>query len=66
VPPIREGAIQLDSLVVPLHLSVERVIAAGKKLWVTLHAEVGAVTGAERGLAVDVKKKKKPRSEGGK
>ena len=64
VPPIREGALQLDSLVVPLHLSVERVIAAGAKLWVTLDARVGTVTGAERGLAVDVKKK--PRLGGGK
>ncbi|HET9253163.1 MAG TPA: hypothetical protein VFP58_13705 [Candidatus Eisenbacteria bacterium] len=60
VPPIREGALQLDSLVVPLHLSVERVIAAREKLWVTLHAEVGTVTGAERGLAVAVKKKPRP------
>lgn len=60
VPPIREGVLQLDSLVVPLHLSVERVIAAGAKLWVTLDAEVGTVTGAERGLAVAVKKKPPP------
>lgn len=57
VPPITEGALQLDSLEVPLHLSVERVLAAGEKLWVTMNAEVGTVTGAERGLSVDVKKK---------
>ena len=60
VPPITEGALQLDSLEVPLHLSVERVLAAGEKLWVTMNAEVGTVTGAERGLSVDVKKKARP------
>ena len=57
VPAIQAGPIQLDSLVVPLNLSVERVIAAGGKLWVTLHAEVGKVTGGEEGLEVAVKKK---------
>ena len=46
---------------VPLHLSVERVIAAQGKLWVTLHAEVGAVTGAEKGLGVAVGKKSRKR-----
>jgi hypothetical protein len=61
VPAIREGALQLDSLVVPLHLSVERVIAAQGKLWATLHAEVGAVTGAEKGLGVTVGKKSRTR-----
>lgn len=60
VPAVQEGAIQLSSLTVPLDISVERVIAAGGKLWVTLHAEVGKVTGAEEGLRVAVKKK--PRS----
>jgi hypothetical protein len=49
VPAIRTGAIQLDSLTVPLDMSVERVIAAGGKLWLTLQAEVGKVTGAEEG-----------------
>ncbi len=58
IPAVQEGGIKLDSLVVPLNLSVERVIAAGGKLWVTLHAEVGKVTGAEEGLGVAVKKKK--------
>jgi len=57
VPAIHEGPIQLDSLAVPLDLSVERVLAAGGKLWLTLHAEVGKVTGAEEGLGVAVKKK---------
>lgn len=56
VPAIREGAIRLDSLLVPLHLSVERVIAVGGKLWVTLHAEVGTVTGTGKGLGVAVGK----------
>jgi hypothetical protein len=57
IPAFQEGGIKLDSLVVPLNLSVERVIAAGGKLWVTLHAEVGKVIGAEEGLGVAVKKK---------
>jgi hypothetical protein len=59
VPALQSDAISLDSLVVPLDLSVERVIAGGGKLWVTLQAEVGKVTGAEKGLGVSVKKKKK-------
>lgn len=59
IPAIEEGAVRLDSLEVPLDMSVERVIAAGGKLWVTLNAEVGAVTGAEEGLGVVVKKKQK-------
>jgi hypothetical protein len=59
IPAFQEGGIKLDSLVVPLNLSVERIIAAGGKLWVTLHAEVGKVIGAEGGLGVAVKKKPK-------
>jgi len=59
VPPLEEGPVQLDSLAVPLDLSVERVIAAGGKLWLTIHAELGTVVGAEEGLDVSVKKKKK-------
>ena len=59
IPALQEEGIQLDSLRVPLHLSVERVIAAGGKLWVTLNAEVGTVTGAEEGLGVAIKKKPK-------
>jgi len=59
IPSIQGGGIELDSLVVPLDLSVERVLAAGGKLWVTLGAEVGEVTGAEGGLGVAVGKKPK-------
>jgi len=59
LPAIRESALQLDSLVVPLSVSVERVIAAGGKLWVTVDAEVGKVTGAEEGLGVSVKRRPK-------
>ena len=59
IPSLQEEGFQLDSLLVPLHLSVERVIAAGGKLWVTLNAEVGTVTGAEEGLGVAIKKKPK-------
>jgi hypothetical protein len=63
VPALQAGPVRLDSLVVPLDLSVERVLAVGGKLWVTLHAEVGKVTGAEAGLGIDVKLK--PRKPGG-
>jgi hypothetical protein len=59
VPPIQSGAVTLDSLHVPLDLSVERVIAAKEKLWVTLHAEVGEIAGGEQGLGVAIKKKRK-------
>jgi hypothetical protein len=62
IPAVQEEGLQLDSLQVPLHLSVERVIAAGGKLWVTLNAEVGKVTGAEEGLGVAVKKKPKKKA----
>ncbi|MGH7726923.1 MAG: hypothetical protein ACREOU_15985 [Candidatus Eiseniibacteriota bacterium] len=58
VPALDAGAVQLDSLVVPLDLSVERVLAAGGKLWLTLHAEVGEVRGGEEGVGVAVGKKK--------
>ena len=61
VPPIQEGPITLDSLHIPIDLSVKRVIAAGRKLWVTVDAEVGTITGAEEGLGVTVAKKKKPK-----
>ena len=59
IPSIREGGLELDSLAVPLNLTVERVLAAGGKLWVTVGAEVGEVTGAEGGLGVAVGKKPK-------
>jgi hypothetical protein len=59
IPAIRQGTIQLDSLVVPLDMSVEKVVAAGGKLWLTLDAKVGTVTGGEEGLGVAVKKKPK-------
>jgi hypothetical protein len=62
VPPVEAAGLQLDSLQVPLNLSVERVLAAGGRLWVTIQAGVGTVTGAEQGLGVAVKKK--PRKGG--
>ncbi len=65
VPAIQEGSVALDSLVVPLELSVERVLAAGGKLWVTLHAEVGQVRGAEKGIGISVKKKQRKPPAGG-
>jgi hypothetical protein len=67
VPAIQSGAIALDSLTVPLDLSVKRVIAAGRKLWVTLDAQVGDIQGADEGVGVRVAKKKKktPAKTGG-
>lgn len=62
IPAISEGGLQLDSLQVPLDLSVNRFIAAGGKLWVTLSATVGKVTGAEEGIGVAIKKKPKKTS----
>jgi hypothetical protein len=63
IPAIQEGPVRLDSLTIPLRMSVEGVLAAGHKLWVYLDAEVGAVTGAEEGLGVVVQKK--PHKAGG-
>jgi hypothetical protein len=59
LPPIKSGAVTLDSLEIPLDISVERVIAAKQKLWVTLNAQVGTIAGGEQGLGVAIKKKKK-------
>jgi len=65
IPAFQQGPVQLDSLVIPLDLSVERVLAAGGKLWLTLGAEVGKVTGAEEGLGIAVRRKsKKPGTAG--
>jgi hypothetical protein len=57
IPALQEEAVSLDSVKVPLDLEVERVIAAGGKLWITIDADVGTITGAEEGLGVKVKKK---------
>ena len=62
VPAVQEEGFQLDSLVVPLDLSVERVLAAGGKLWITLDAKVGKVTGGEEGIGVRVQKKPKKKA----
>jgi hypothetical protein len=59
VPAIQEGAIALDSLVVPVDLSVERVDAIGHKLWVTLDAQIGEIQGATGGIGVSVGKKRR-------
>jgi hypothetical protein len=59
IPAIAEGAVQMDSLQIPLDLKVTRVIAAGHKLWVTFDAKLGDITGAEEGLGVSVGKKNK-------
>lgn len=59
IPPIRGGGFEMDSLVVPLNLTVERVIAAGGRMWVTFDAQVGKVIGAEEGVGVAVRKKPK-------
>jgi hypothetical protein len=65
VPAVEQAGFRLEPLIVPIDLSVERVIAAGGKLWVTLNTEIGEVTGARRAVDVTVKMKKKP-SEGSK
>jgi hypothetical protein len=59
LPPIKTGAVTIDSLKIPLDISIERVIAAKQKLWVTLHADVGKIAGGEQGVGVAIKKKKK-------
>lgn len=59
VPAVHKGSVQLDSLMVPLDLSVERVIAVGGKLWATLDARVGDVQGGEQGIGVAIQKKAK-------
>lgn len=64
VPAIDDGPVRLDSLRIPLKLSVERVLAAAGKLWLTLDAGVGKVTGAESGLGIDVRLNSGERSGG--
>ena len=59
VPATQGGAVAMDSLHVPFDLDVERVIAVGGQLWVTLDAHVGEVQGGEEGLGVSVKTKSK-------
>jgi hypothetical protein len=60
VPAVEEKGVRLGALEVPLDVSVERVLAAGGKLWVSFDAKVGAVKGGENGLGVDIDKKPKP------
>jgi len=55
LPGFHDGPVQMDSRVVPLGLSVERVLAMEGKLWVTLHAAIGQVSGGAPGLGIDVK-----------
>ena len=59
VPPIKEGAVQMDSLSIPLNVAVDKVFAGKQKLWVTFDAKVGTISGAESGLGVSVGKKGK-------
>lgn len=54
VPALEEGGVSLPAVEVPLAVSVERVLAAGGKLWVIFAAEVGRVLGAEDGLGVEI------------
>jgi hypothetical protein len=60
VPAVEEKGVRLGALEVPLEVSVERVMAAGGKLWVSFDARVGAVKGGHGGLGVDIDKKPKP------
>lgn len=57
VPAVETEGFQLDSLVVPLNLSVEKVSAVGGKLWATIDADMGPLTGAEGGVGVAIRKK---------
>jgi hypothetical protein len=59
IPAVEEKGVRLGALEVPLDVSVERVIAAGGKLWVSFDAKVGAVKGGEGGLGVEIEKKPK-------
>jgi hypothetical protein len=54
VPALEEGGVRLSALEVPLEVSVERVLAAGGKLWVIFDAAVGTVVGGEKGLGVEI------------
>ena len=65
VPAVEEKGVRLGALEVPLEVSVERVIAAGGKLWVSFDASVGAVTGGEGGLGVEIEKKPKSAAKEG-
>jgi len=64
VPAFNDPPVVLDSLHVPFDLDVERVIAVGGNLWITLDAQVGAVVGGEEGLGVSVKTKSKKKKAG--
>jgi hypothetical protein len=58
IPAVRAGAVQMDSLRIPIDLSVKRVLAARTRLWVAFDAKVGTIEGAEGGVGVRVGKKK--------
>ena len=62
IPAVRAGAVQMDSLRIPIDLSVKRVLAARTRLWVAFDAKVGKIEGAEEGLGVRVGKKKGKKS----
>jgi len=59
IPAVRAGAVQMDSLRIPIDLSVKRVLAARTRLWVAFDAKIGTIEGAEEGLGVRVGKKGK-------
>lgn len=63
VPALSEGGVQLAALRVPLEVSVERVLAAGGKLWVIFDAAVGPVEGGEQGVEVDIELPPKPKPQ---
>jgi hypothetical protein len=65
IPAVEEKGVRLSALEVPLEVSVERVLAAGGKLWVSFDARVGPVKGGEGGLGVEIEKKPKLPGEGG-
>jgi hypothetical protein len=57
VPAVEEGGVRFAALDVPLAISVERVLAAGGKLWVSFDAAVGPVRGGESGLGLEIRRR---------
>jgi hypothetical protein len=58
VPALEEGGVRLSALEVPLAVAVERVLAAGGKLWVMFDAAVGPVRGGDGHLDVEIDRRR--------
>lgn len=64
IPAVAAGGVSFSALEVPLEVSVEKVFAAGGKLWVVFDAQVGPVRGGEGGLGVEIRRGAKPAPRG--